>query len=58
MEIGILAIKFLGIVSILLVLGFILCVLALLGYNTYLKYQDKHKKIEVRAENSNSKKFR
>ena len=53
LEIGMLAIRFLGVISILLVLGFILCVLAFLGYNTYVKYQDKHKKIEVHAENSN-----
>jgi len=58
LEIGILAIKFLGIVSIILVSGFVLCFLVFLGYNTYIKYQDKNKKIEVHAENSNLKKFR
>lgn len=57
MEIGILATKFLGTISIILVLGFVLCVLAFVGYNTYIKYQDKHKKIEVRAENSNLNKL-
>ena len=49
-------IKFLGTVSVICVVGLIICVLAFLGYNTYIKYQDRHKKIEVRAENSNFKK--
>ena len=57
MEIGILATKFLGTVSIILVSGFVLCVLAFVGYNTYIKYQNKDKKIEVRAENSNLNKL-
>jgi len=55
LDIAILAVRFLGIISIILVLGFTICFLAMIGYNTYLKYQDKHKKIEVRAENSNLK---
>ena len=52
-EDGQLAVKFLGIISIILVLGFILCFLANLGFNTYFEYSDENKKIEVRAENSN-----
>lgn len=50
------AIKFLGTTSILLIIGLVLCFLAVIGYNTYIKYQNKHKKIEVRSKNSNSKK--
>jgi len=57
LEIGILATKFLGTVSIILVSGFVLCVLAFVGYNTYIKYQNKDKKIEVRAKNSNLNKL-
>ena len=52
-EEGKLAVKFLGIISIILVLGFIICFLANMGFNTYFKYSDENKKIEVRAENSN-----
>ena len=55
LDLGFLAVKFLGIVSIILALGFSVCFLAIIGYNTYLKYQDKHKKIEVHAENPNFK---
>lgn len=54
LEIAMLAVNFLGIALIILSLGFVLCLLAFMGYNTYVKYQDKNKKIEVRAENSNS----
>lgn len=54
MEAEILAVKYLGIALIVLIVGIVLCFLASLGYNTYIKFQDKHKKIEVRAENSNS----
>ena len=46
------AIKYLGITSIVLVIGIVICFLASLGYNTYINYSDK--KIEVRTENSNS----
>ena len=53
LEDGQLAVKFLGIISVILVLGFIVCFLANLGFNTYFKYSDENKKIEVRAENSN-----
>lgn len=54
LEAEILAVKYLGIALIVLIVGIVLCFLASLGYNTYIKFQDKHKKIEVRAENSNS----
>lgn len=54
MEAENLAIKFLGISLIILIIGVILCVLAFLGYNTYIKYESSNKKIEVRAVNSNS----
>lgn len=56
MDAEILAVKFLGIALIFLIVGIVLCFLASLGYNTYVKYHDKNKKIEVRAENSNSTK--
>ena len=52
----ILAVKFLGIALILLIVGIVLCFLASLGYNTYIKFKDNNKKIEVHAENSNSQK--
>ena len=58
LDAGLIAVKFLGIISIILAFGFVLCLLAVIGYNTYIKYQDEHKKIEVRAENSNSQKKR
>ena len=58
MEAEILAVKFLGIALIVLIVGIVLCFLASLGYNTYIKYHNKDKKIEVRAENSNSTKKR
>lgn len=54
LEEGRLAVKFLGIALVLLIVGIILCFLASLGYNTYIKYSDDNKKIEVHAENSNS----
>ena len=56
LDVSFLAVKFLGLISMILSLGFILCFLAIIGYNTYIKYQDEHKKIEVRAENSNLQK--
>lgn len=58
LEVAIMAVRFLGWISIILCLGFVLCLLAIISYNTYIKYQDKHKKIEVRAENSNNLKKR
>jgi len=54
MEAEILAVKFLGIALIFLIVGIVICFLASLGYNTYLRFQYKNKKIEVHAEeNSN-----
>ncbi len=47
-----LAVKYLGISLIFLIVGIVLCFLASLGYNTYIKFQDKHKKIEVQATDS------
>ena len=49
---NVVAVKYLGKALICLIVGIVLCFLASLGYNTYIKYSDK--KIEVRAENSNS----
>ena len=49
-----LPIIFLGIISILLAIGLIVCFLAVLEYNTYIKYTDQDKKIEIHTENSNS----
>lgn len=53
MEVELLAVRFLGIALIILSFGLVICLLAFIGYTTYIKYQDKHKKIEVHAENSN-----
>ena len=52
-EDGKLAVALLGATSIVLVIGIVICFLAVLGYNTYIKYTDQDKKIEVHAENSN-----
>ena len=49
---NVVAVRYLGRALISLIVGMIVCFLASLGYNTYIKYSDK--KIEVRAENSNS----
>ena len=53
MEAEILAVKFLGIALIFLIVGIVLCFLASLGYNTYIRLQNK--KIEVCTENTDSK---
>ncbi len=54
METDLIAVKFLGIALILLIVGIVICFLASLGYNTYLRLQYKNKKVEVHAEeNSN-----
>ena len=50
----ILAVQFLGIALIVLIVGIVLCFLASLGYNTYIKFKNNQKEIEVHAENSNS----
>ncbi len=47
-----LAIKFLGTALILLIIGIVVCFLASLGYNTYIKYNDNKKKLEVCVKNS------
>lgn len=52
MSAEILAVKYLGISLIFLIVGIVLCFLASLGYNTYIKFQDNHKKIEVQATDS------
>lgn len=52
MNAEILAVRYLGIALIFLIVGIVVCFLASLGYNTYLKFQDKHKKIEVQATDS------
>ena len=58
MEAENLAIKFLGISLIILIIGIILFVLALLDYNTYIKYESSNKKIEVIIDHKdNSKKI-
>lgn len=55
MDISILAVKYLGAISIILAMGFVLFVLTQFGVSTYLKYQDRQKKIEVRTKNPNHK---
>lgn len=54
MEETTLAIKFLGTALILLIIGIVICFLASLGYNTYIKYHNIKKKIEVRTQNTNN----
>jgi len=45
-----LAVKFLGIALIALIVGIVLCFLASLGYNTYMKFTKKE--IEVRTDSN------
>ena len=47
MEVAILAVKYLGTALISLTIGFVVCFLAVLGYNTYIRFHNKDKKIEV-----------
>ena len=47
------AVKYLGRALIALIIGIVLCFLASLGYNTYIRWSQKE--IEVRAVNSNLK---
>ena len=54
MNAEVLAVRYLGIALIFLIVGIVLCFLASLGYNTYIRFQDKHKKIEVQATDSKS----
>jgi len=46
-----LAVRYLGIISLALVIGITLCFLAVIGYNTYISVTQE--KIEVQATNSN-----
>lgn len=48
MSAEILAVKYLGISLIFLIVGIVLCFLAILGYNTYIKFQDNRKKLKSR----------
>ena len=47
-----LAVKYLDMSLIVLIIGIVLCFLASLGYNTYIRFSQKE--IEVQATNSNS----
>ena len=47
-----LAVIYLGMSLIVLIIGIVLCFLASLGYNTYIRFSQKE--IEVQATNSNS----
>ncbi len=47
------AVRYLGIALIFLIVGIVVCFLSSLGYNTYIKYHDINKKIEVQATDSN-----
>ena len=38
MEVAILAVKYLGTALISLTIGFVVCFLAVLGYNTYIRF--------------------
>ena len=53
LDAGLLAVEYLGKISVFLAIGFGLCFLAFIGFNTYFKFQDKDKKIEVQTKNSN-----
>ena len=54
MEVAILAVKYLGTALISLTIGFVVCFLAVLGYNTYIRFHSNKKKIEVSTQNSTS----
>lgn len=58
MDIAAMAVQFLGVGFIIVALGLIICLLAFIGYHTYIKIQGKDKKIEVRTENENSNQTR
>ena len=49
MEVAMLAVKYLGTALIALIVGFVVCFLAVLGYNTYIRFHSKNKKIEASA---------
>lgn len=48
---NVIAVKYLGRALIALIVGIVLCFLASLGYNTYIRFSQE--KIEVQATNSN-----
>ena len=50
MDVSILAVKFLGSALIALIIGFVVCFLAVLGYNTYIRFHSNRKKVEVSAD--------
>jgi len=54
MEVSLLAVKYLGTALISLIIGFVVCFLAVLGYNTYIRFHSNKKKIEVSTQNSTS----
>ena len=47
MEVSLLAVQYLGTALISLIVGFVICFLAALGYTTYMRFRDKEKEIEV-----------
>ena len=47
MEVSLLAVKYLGTALISLIVGFVICFLAALGYTTYMRFRNKEKEIEV-----------
>ena len=47
MEVSLLAVKYLGTALISLIVGFVICFLAALGYTTYIRFRNKEKEIEV-----------
>ena len=53
MEAELLAVQYLGRALIALIVGIVLCFLASLGYNTYIKFSDK--KIEVLSKKNSNK---
>jgi len=55
MGVEIIAVQYLGTALIVLAVGLVICVLSFLGYNIYVRYENKNKKIEACAENTNSK---
>ena len=47
MEVSILAVKFLGTSLIALIIGFVVCFLAVLGYNTYIRFHTNKKRLKL-----------
>ena len=54
MEIITLALKIIGVTSIITIVGLVICSLACLGYNLRVEYQDKNKKVEAHIQDVNS----